>query len=254
MMLETTQYQSPLADNIDVGACSLGSCMISHEDSPNITEWRSEEEEPRTIPTKKSPRQRRLPLASRISSHVRKSSSDLTASFTSNYTSTDEDIDDGKKSLNLNVAVGSGCISPSKVENEQADVTGLLSLGLGAASSGDGSDDKRGELSVPSLKVTRGFDELLVDEDGKDGEPGDTIQSLGKAFSAERFGDELAREVGHSANEYLEECFYTEVHILKREKFEAVPEIMKSDFTISVSKILVLTIYVMNYYAHRCRF
>ena len=184
-MLETTQYQSPLADNIDVGACSLGSCMISHEDSPNITEWRSEEEEPRTIPTKKSPRQRRLPLASRISSHVRKSSSDLTASFTSNYTSTDEDIDDGKKSLNLNVAVGSGCISPSKVEYEQADVTGLLSLGLGAA-----------ELSVPSLKVTRGFDELLVDEDGKDGEPGDTIQSLGKAFSAERFGDELAREVG----------------------------------------------------------
>ena len=204
MMLETTQYQSPLADKIDVGACSLGSCMISHEDSPNITEWRSEEEEQRTIPTKKSPRQRRLPLASRISSHVRKSSSDLTASFTSNYTSTDEDIDDGKKSLNLNVAVGSGCISPSKVEYEQADVTGLLSLGLGAA-----------ELSVPSLEVTRGFDELLVDEDGKDGEPGDTISSLGRAFSAERVGDELAREVGHSANEYLEECFYTEVSILR---------------------------------------
>lgn len=226
MMLETA-HQSPLADHIDVGACSLGSCMISHEDSPNITAWRSEEEEQRTVPMKKSPRQRRLPLASRISSHVRKSSSDLTASFTStSNTSTDEGVD-GKKSLNLNVAVGSGCISPSKVEYEQADVTGLLSLGLGAA-----------ELSVPSLKVTRGFDELLVDEDGKDGEPGDTISSLGRAFSAERVGDELAREVGHSANEYLEECFYTEVSILKREKFEAVPEIMKSDFTISVSKIL----------------
>ncbi|KAL7529781.1 hypothetical protein ACHAWF_003114 [Thalassiosira exigua] len=42
----------------------------------------------------------------------------------------------------------------------------------------------------------------------------------------------LAREVGLSAHEYLEECFYTEVAVLNREKFNAVPEIVKSDFAL----------------------
>ncbi|KAL7536142.1 hypothetical protein ACHAWF_005373 [Thalassiosira exigua] len=42
----------------------------------------------------------------------------------------------------------------------------------------------------------------------------------------------LAREVGLSAHEYLEECFYTEVSVLNREKFDAVPEIAKGDFSV----------------------
>eukprot|EP00584_Thalassiosira_punctigera_P005634 CAMPEP_0172529348 /NCGR_PEP_ID=MMETSP1067-20121228/3449_1 /TAXON_ID=265564 ORGANISM="Thalassiosira punctigera, Strain Tpunct2005C2" /NCGR_SAMPLE_ID=MMETSP1067 /ASSEMBLY_ACC=CAM_ASM_000444 /LENGTH=602 /DNA_ID=CAMNT_0013313381 /DNA_START=157 /DNA_END=1965 /DNA_ORIENTATION=- len=44
--------------------------------------------------------------------------------------------------------------------------------------------------------------------------------------------DALAVEVGNNAFEYLEECFYTEVSVLDRAKFNAIPEIVKSDFTI----------------------
>ena len=44
--------------------------------------------------------------------------------------------------------------------------------------------------------------------------------------------DALAVEVGRSAHNYLEECFYTEVSVLDRDKFEAVPEIVKSDFAL----------------------
>ena len=48
----------------------------------------------------------------------------------------------------------------------------------------------------------------------------------------------LSLEVGHSAHtQYLEECFYTEVSVLDRQKFDAIPEIVKSDFTIRVSSI-----------------
>jgi len=42
----------------------------------------------------------------------------------------------------------------------------------------------------------------------------------------------LALEVGLNAHEYLEECFQTEGSILCREKFDAVPETIMSDFTI----------------------
>lgn len=44
--------------------------------------------------------------------------------------------------------------------------------------------------------------------------------------------DVLALEVGNNAFEYLEECFYTEVSVLDREKFNAIPEFVKMDFTI----------------------
>ena len=44
--------------------------------------------------------------------------------------------------------------------------------------------------------------------------------------------DAVALEVGLSAHSYLEECFYTEVSVLDRDKFDAVPEIIKSDFSI----------------------
>ncbi|KAL7531018.1 hypothetical protein ACHAWF_003600 [Thalassiosira exigua] len=50
------------------------------------------------------------------------------------------------------------------------------------------------------------------------------------AYSSE--DDAIAREVGLSAHEYLEYCFYTEVSVLDREKFNAVPEILKSDFAV----------------------
>ena len=47
--------------------------------------------------------------------------------------------------------------------------------------------------------------------------------------------DEIAQEIGLNAHEYLEECFYNEVSVLDRDKFNAIPEIVKSDLTIMVS-------------------
>ena len=47
--------------------------------------------------------------------------------------------------------------------------------------------------------------------------------------------DEIAQEIGLNAHEYLEECFYNEVSVLDRDKFNAIPEIFKSDLTILVS-------------------
>ena len=49
--------------------------------------------------------------------------------------------------------------------------------------------------------------------------------------------DALALEVGIAAHEYLEECFYTEVSVLDREKFNAILEIVKPHFTIKVSEL-----------------
>lgn len=43
----------------------------------------------------------------------------------------------------------------------------------------------------------------------------------------------LAMEVGKSAHEYLEECLVTEVSILDRDKFNAVPEYQKDQFSIA---------------------
>lgn len=42
----------------------------------------------------------------------------------------------------------------------------------------------------------------------------------------------LAQEVGLNAHEYLEECFYTEVGVLDRGKFNAIPQATKAEFTI----------------------
>mmetsp|Transcript_48697 Transcript_48697/g.103553 ORF Transcript_48697/g.103553 Transcript_48697/m.103553 type:complete len:482 (+) Transcript_48697:132-1577(+) len=44
--------------------------------------------------------------------------------------------------------------------------------------------------------------------------------------------DLLALEVGQNAHEYLEECFYTEAAVLSRAKFNAIPQIDRSDFTV----------------------
>jgi len=55
----------------------------------------------------------------------------------------------------------------------------------------------------------------------------------GYDYAAMTQEDEMALEVGHGAFEYLEECFFTEVSVLNREKFNAIPEIVKADFTIT---------------------
>jgi len=42
----------------------------------------------------------------------------------------------------------------------------------------------------------------------------------------------LAREVGLNSRDYLDECFYTEELVLKREPFEDLPQMTRSDLTI----------------------
>ena len=49
-------------------------------------------------------------------------------------------------------------------------------------------------------------------------------------------GGALAREVGTNAQEYLDECFYTEGPVVARDKFEAVPQLAVADLTILVSR------------------
>ena len=45
----------------------------------------------------------------------------------------------------------------------------------------------------------------------------------------------LAQEVGLNAHEYMEECFYTEVGVLDRGKFDAIPQVTKTEFRTKVS-------------------
>ena len=47
--------------------------------------------------------------------------------------------------------------------------------------------------------------------------------------------DILALEVGYNAQEHLEDSFQMEVNVLNRQKFNDVPEVVRSDLTISVS-------------------
>ena len=73
-----------------------------------------------------------------------------------------------------------------------------------------------GECPLPSL----------LDDDGP-------REAGGQAASPE---EALAREVGRNAHEYLEECFCTEVSVLDRDKFDAIPEVVKADFSILVRR------------------
>jgi len=60
----------------------------------------------------------------------------------------------------------------------------------------------------------------------------DALESVRFQHTKPSVQDALALEVGLTAHTYLEECFYAEVSVLDREKFNAIPEIVKSDFTV----------------------
>jgi len=49
--------------------------------------------------------------------------------------------------------------------------------------------------------------------------------------------DILALEVGYNAQEHLEDSFQMEVNVLNRQKFNDVPEVVRSDLSISVSDV-----------------
>ena len=85
-------------------------------------------------------------------------------------------------------------------------------------------------------------DEKEVQEQEHDGDQTrGTSTTLNNGSESDRLSpppseeDLLSLEVGQSAHEYLEECFYTEVSVLDGQKFNAIPETVKSDFTIRVS-------------------
>eukprot|EP00585_Thalassiosira_rotula_P001794 CAMPEP_0196134482 /NCGR_PEP_ID=MMETSP0910-20130528/3376_1 /TAXON_ID=49265 /ORGANISM="Thalassiosira rotula, Strain GSO102" /LENGTH=552 /DNA_ID=CAMNT_0041394421 /DNA_START=327 /DNA_END=1985 /DNA_ORIENTATION=+ len=63
--------------------------------------------------------------------------------------------------------------------------------------------------------------------------PAGSPSGVGHDYAAMTPEDAMALEVGHGAFEYLEECFFTEVSVLDREQFNAIPEIVKADFTIT---------------------
>lgn len=129
----------------------------------------------------------RARLAARMSSGLRASSRDLTASFT--------------------------------------NVT--LAEGMGAA---DDEDDASARQVARSVA-----DECFWEEPGQESVTGDDADA---ACSEPRHAildpaEALALEVGLSAHEYLLECFQTEDSVLDRERFDAVPEIAKSGFRVS---------------------
>jgi len=80
-------------------------------------------------------------------------------------------------------------------------------------------------LTMNSLLDDSCDDANLQEKDGH-------VADLKSLHSVPSHEDAIALEVGLNAHEYLEECFYTEVSILDRGKFNAVPEVAKSDFTI----------------------
>ena len=74
---------------------------------------------------------------------------------------------------------------------------------------------------------------MVADAAGDHGE----IKDDGSTHSESLSSLALAQEIGLNAHEYLEECFYTEAPVLDRGKFNAIPEIIKTEFTVMVSEL-----------------
>ena len=199
--------------------------------------------------------QQRRRLSSRMSNSLRRSSKDLMSSFT--------------KSLTSHTDKTSPCPSSAAVE-PVPQVSAAEAAKLVAAEYFAGQDyEIRGEADDDNNVGNKEFDELspsmpslLDDKDDDDynyspcsiddekevqeqEHDGDqtrgTSTTLNNGSESDRLSpppseeDLLSLEVGQSAHEYLEECFYTEVSVLDRQKFNAIPETVKSDFTIRVS-------------------
>ena len=166
---------------------------------------------------------RRARLASRMPSNLRRSSKDLIASFTNILT---ESIDmnnggDSKKPHQGHTSVA-GCISTTQAAQFVANEC----LGEGVES----------ELSTTPLIMDE-REGYYCDINSQYKDSGTNTTCSESRDSMPSLEDALALEVGLSAQEYLEECFYTEVSVLDREKFNAIPEIFRSDFTITVSEL-----------------
>ena len=209
------ELEQRLSFDIGIGCCNSRQALTS---SVHEIEYTSEE---RNFVSKLSsgvgsssnylePRFARIPAAER---------------FDCNDGSIDRDRgdDDGNSRPHHHHDAISGCVSPTQVtqlvvpnDNYGAQMTGLVSE----------------LLTMPSI-----VDESSGDDDSQDKGGGSVAGTLSESrCSPSSLEEELALEVGLSAHEYLEECFYTEASVLNREKFNGIPETTKSDFTIKVSQ------------------
>ena len=163
----------------------------------------------------------RARLAGIVPSSLLRSSKHLMASFAKSSTEGfDENNGDHIKNSYPHRNSVAGCVSTTKV----AQLVAVEYLGQGPGS----------ELStMPSLLDDNEEDSGDINCQDKDGTETTCSESRRSAPSLE---DTLALNVGLNAHEYLEECF-TEVSVLNRDKFNATPEIIKSDFTITVSDL-----------------
>ena len=198
-------------------------CFISGQalNWDSMSEHENKSDEQSTLLSKQQAQRKRL--ASRMPSSLRISSRDLFESFDQSLTMPDGERKDMSGS-------GAGFISSISASNAQ-----LVAAEYFAEGHGQGDDGFDESSTAPSLLDDR-------DDNSANRNSAYTKKDTETTCSESRISepspeDVLALEVGNSANEYLEECFYTEVSVLNRKKFNSIPEIVKSDLKVTVSQI-----------------
>ena len=205
-----------------------GGCCVSSVNSPNLLECPGQEQA--VVPANNKPRRRRL--ASRMSSSLCRSSTDLRSSFSLGVTDTIDEVGGGGNTSNKSsIAPRSQHTSVTGGMLSTTDVAALVA-GENFAQEEEGQQQQQsGLFSVPSL-LDESFRGNRPRGDSKEGGKTDSPNCSSSNRSTPSQEDVVALEVGISAHEYLEECFYTEVSVLNREKFDAIPAVVKSDFAI----------------------
>ena len=111
-------------------------------------------------------------------------------------------------------------------------------------------DDEKVQLHETEEKLLQYKSLLPTTQDEKEDEEVDASSSLNRHLSLLPetpknhvkknillARDILALEIGYNAQEHLEDSFQMEVNVLNRQKFNDVPEVVRSDLSISVSDV-----------------
>ena len=219
---------------------------------PNDTSGTKHQRETSTTP----PSRRRTSITSRMSNGLRRSSKDLMSSFTKSLPSSPAikkkppkkaDGDDGHQSIPSTTGADNNntghqiSLSPQSISASEA--AQLVAAEFYATEHNDVGHKQFDELvTLPSLLdashlYVKGVQSDEDEEDVRTRNSVNSCASTARSSPPPSEEEALALEVGHSAQEYLEECFYTEVNVLDRQKFNEIPEFSKSDFTIKVSVV-----------------
>ena len=248
-----------LQEDLIIGCCNDN--LSDAIESPIMSKKMIEQQQPspsggtkhqRETSSTPPPPRRRTSLTSRMSNGLRRSSKDLMSSFTKSLPSSsvmkkkkaDGSCDDGHQTIpsttecdNDNNTGHQISLSPQSISAVEAAKSEFYTT-----EHNDVGHNQFDELvTLPSLLdashlVVKGVQSNDDEEDIR--APNSVNSCASTARSSPPPSEEdlaLALEVGHSAQEYLEECFYTEVNVLDRQKFNEIPEFSKSDFTIKVS-------------------